>query len=789
MSELTSSKTPEEEAVRQAAAVVQVVTLIAVLFTALAVYLTIQTGGAWQAYQFIILAAQVIVASLVSVNLIRSGRPRLGAWIVFISNLIAPVWAALLISKLGYVALAYILVTVYFTILYVMPNEAKRTTMLLAIFGLVITLLTELINPAWRLVSPLMLIASPILTTLLGIIFFMVILRQAWSGNIRTRLVTSFLIFVIVPLVFSGLISSLLIRQAAQTDTYNHLSSSATLKEDSVNAWVSSMSETLKLVFHTYEETDIVHALLELENEGSNTQSGETDHGAVFADTTNDLLTILSKTVVFDEIFILDQNGQVVVSTDETQVGKLFANQSFFQEGLKGEYVQPPQYSQSLGEVIVYASKPLLDEHGHAGGVVAGRANLDLLNEIMLADIGIGNTGETYLVRSNNALLTASRFEGYTAGDTYIRTEGVNTAIQEKSTGTTSYVGYRGTPVLGAYRWLPDLELALVAEVDQTEALQTAVTSTFTSLGVAVIAALLAIGAAFFVTQTIATPLGKLANAAERITAGELDIVVQIERQDEIGVLAETFNSMTTQLRETLEGLEQRVTDRTRALETSTEVSRRLSTILDQRQLVREVVDQVQTAFNYYHAHIYLFDEQKENLMMVGGTGDAGQAMLAQGHTIPKGRGLVGRAADTNLPVLVPDVTQAEGWLPNPLLPDTKAEVAIPISLGSNVLGVLDVQDDEVGELNEGDVELLQSIANQVAIAIQNARAYQGTQQQVAREALITHINQQIQSTTDIEDALKIAVRELGRALGTQTSVKLKKTDSGNGQKIVQKPE
>ncbi|HQF71768.1 MAG TPA: histidine kinase N-terminal 7TM domain-containing protein, partial [Promineifilum sp.] len=228
--------------------------------------------------------------------------------------------------------------------------------------------------------------------------------------------------------------------------------------------------------------------------------------------------------------------------------------------------------------------------------------------------------------------------------------------------------------------------------------------------------------------------------------------------------------------------LEQRVAERTRALETSATISRQLSTILDRAELVREVVEQLRVAFAYYHVHIFLWDEASGLLKMAGGTGEAGQAMLVMGHAIAPDQGLVGRAFMTNTPLVVPDVSRDPYWLPNRLLPGTRSEIAVPINYGDEILGVIDAQDSEVNGLGQQDSQLLQTIAGQLAVALRNARLLAQIQQQAEQAALINTINQKIAQTIDMDGAIRVALVELSRALEAgSAAVRLEADGGANG--------
>ncbi len=161
---------------------------------------------------------------------------------------------------------------------------------------------------------------------------------------------------------------------------------------------------------------------------------------------------------------------------------------------------------------------------------------------------------------------------------------------------------------------------------------------------------------------------------------------------------------------------------RTRQVQTSTEIAQEIAAATALDELFRRVVNLVQTHFGYYHAHAYTLEEN--NLVMQEGTGDVGRQMKEAGHKIALAaeQSLVARAARSGEPVLIPDVLQEPGWLPNRLLPKTKSELAVPIKLGEEVLGVLDVQSDTIDGLSGEDQVLLLGSCGQIAVAIHNRR-------------------------------------------------------------------
>lgn len=235
---------------------------------------------------------------------------------------------------------------------------------------------------------------------------------------------------------------------------------------------------------------------------------------------------------------------------------------------------------------------------------------------------------------------------------------------------------------------------------------------------------------AWLISRSVSQPIHSLIKVFEKIETGDLSQRAPILSTDEVGELSVHFNRMVARLEELQGNLENQVKQRTAQLQATNEVGQIASAILDESKLASEVVNLIVSRFDYYHAAIFLVDSTGFWAELKEATGKAGQTLRAQRYRLQvAGRSMVGQAISTRQPRITLDVGMESYRMDNPLLPDTRSEIALPLIVRDQVLGALDVQSREPNAFKEEDIETLQGMANQVAIALENARLFQETRE------------------------------------------------------------
>lgn len=543
--------------------------------------------------------------------------------------------------------------------------------------------------------------------------------------SLFARLISYFLLLAVIPLAVVGFIAYFQGQRTLRDNILNHLTTTATLKEDEINRWVESMRQDVQVMAQTPTIQEDAGDLLALDPKGAEFQSA---HGSL----QGYLQSLVASKPDFLEVLLLKGvGGQVLLSTNPEHEGGYEVTSSFFTEGRKGLYVQSVYPSAMLGEPAMTVSLPVKDEGGDVMGVLAVHLNLDRLDNIMLQRGGLGETGETYLVDKLNVFVSEAR----TGGESFprgVHTFGIDRALLNQADGSGAYTNYRGVPVLGAYRWLDDQEVALLAEIEEGEALAPVRRMAWALLIEGLVVAALVTGIAYLVTRQIVRPISRLTEVATQMAGGDLSQRAAVKRSDEIGILGQAFDGMAVQLSESIGTLEQRVSDRTRDLEqravqltTVAEIGRVATSTLDPGRLTQQTVDLLRERFDLYYAGLFLVDEVGDYAVLDAGTGEPGRIMKEQGHKLLVGGGsMVGAACAEHKAHIALDVGLEPVRFANPLLPDTRSEMALPLVVGGRVLGALDVQSTRQAAFSEEDIAVVQLAADQVAVAVDNARKF-----------------------------------------------------------------
>ncbi|NDJ77770.1 MAG: GAF domain-containing protein [Chloroflexi bacterium] len=278
----------------------------------------------------------------------------------------------------------------------------------------------------------------------------------------------------------------------------------------------------------------------------------------------------------------------------------------------------------------------------------------------------------------------------------------------------------------------------------------------------------------WLVRVSLTRPIQRIVDGARLFSVGQLDHQIEPGGSDVLRQLAETLNQMADDIVESrieLEAmnrtLEDRIQARTADLATVAEVSAETATVLDIDQLLLYVSNLTKERFGLYHAHVFVLDEEQNLLELAAGAGEAGERMAAAGLRIRYDNqgSLVARAARSRLPVVENEVRRASDFLPNPLLPNTASEAAFPLVVGDRVVGVLDVQSDQVDFFTDDQLTVLNTLARQIAVSVANARLFTEVERTSRHEQALSAITEQIQRATTMDEVLQTAARELGRAL------------------------
>ena len=266
---------------------------------------------------------------------------------------------------------------------------------------------------------------------------------------------------------------------------------------------------------------------------------------------------------------------------------------------------------------------------------------------------------------------------------------------------------------------------------------------TVIALSIVVIGFLILVGLAFFIFMrySVLQPIRTFAFTVNRINMENLSTRIGINSQDEIGLLATAFNNMTenleksqADLKQSYDELEEKVELRTRGerrraeqLRTINEVGRRISSFLSLDELLPYVVNSLRDTFHYYNVNIFLVNDAGSIELSAGAGGY--ESEIPTGFSINFGQGIVGTVAQNEEFVAVADVSIDSRYIASEQLPNTRSELSVPIKLGTEMLGVLDVQSEEINAFDEIDIFTVQTIGDQLAVAIQNARYYLETRE------------------------------------------------------------
>ena len=438
-----------------------------------------------------------------------------------------------------------------------------------------------------------------------------------------------------------------------------------------------------------------------------------------------------------------------------------------------------PYVDAAGGGLVVTVAAPIYEKNRFTGVVAADMKLGEIARQISL--LKIGETGYAFMIDDAGRILSmpSAGYDMFGINPQEMNSEdffkqsilGVGTdqlqAVTKRMTsggnglltvdvnGVETYISFHPVKATGYSIALvvpvSELQGAIISATNQTQqqfrsALQAAAILLIVLLAIS-------IAISFGVGRIIAAPIQRLTQVASKVSAGALNTQATISTSDEIGTLANAFNTMTSRLRETLDGLEQMVEQRTTELLSANEknerrakqfesiahIARTVSSTRDLDVLLSQITTAINRELGFYHVGVFLLDTSKEYAVLSAANSEGGKIMLERGHRLKVAEtGLVGYVTGTGKPRIALDIGSDAIFFNNPDLPLTRSEVTLPLRVEEEIIGALDVQSTEPNAFSSEDINILSTLADQVSIAIQNAQQFEQTRKALNESELLS---------------------------------------------------
>ncbi len=502
--------------------------------------------------------------------------------------------------------------------------------------------------------------------------------------------------------------------------------------------------------------------------------------GASTEQKTTILRSVLGYQPAFRQILLINSTGKesarasrISQELSDQFIDKIQDDTSILTQTEKGQrYATQVYLDDNTSEPLVVLAIPVTNVFGDFEGTLVAELNLKFM-WMLVGQLEVGETGYAYVVddqgnliafRDISRVLLRENLAHLETVNEFITREGQSKILEQENVSITT--GINGKKVVAHYSPLNTVPWAIVTELPWQEAYREVIIQGTWLFAIALGMALLAGLAGVFIARRLAVPLIDLADVATEIAAGNLNLQATVLGPAEVARVASTFNTMTSRLRELIGGLEQRVRERTTELEQrnvelelrSTElqvanqrniqrasqfeaiaqVSGAVVSIRSLDELLPRITQLISEQFGFYHVGIFLNDASNQYANLCAANSEGGQRMLARKHQLKIGvQGIVGSVASTGTPRIALDVGEDATYFNNPDLPATHSEMALPLMVGKKIVGVLDVQSTESGAFDQDDLQVLSILAEQVSLAIENARLFEESRKSLAEaEAL-----------------------------------------------------